>query len=491
MNQPVPAYKNQYPVMNSLVPLLLTLACLLLPGCQPPFGDSGLGETGCKRCHRVRIDPKHDFSCGSCHNGNPTGWLKREAHQGLVAHPAGPDNSRAYCSGCHREAENSARHSMHYSMQREINLTWHAFFPGDKPPSVRELHGEDRPRDSRSLVRDLLARRCLRCHVYHEGDSYRGTVRGTGCAACHMDPGAGGHYIYRKPRVKNCLSCHYANFTGWDYQGRFEKDYPEDFRAPLKRGRHLPRAHGVEWISMQPDIHKKAGLTCLDCHRQAPFHPENVEKAGTGVLCTSCHDLDARVVGHRPQDLERARCGVCHAVWTALDIGRNLLRLDRPDMEEWKFLSVQGSSEIEKSINEWAGAAEIPPDFTFTMKDKITGKEFPGLWMAGFQQKRWGPVIIGECANGTLSVIRPLLDISISYVDRDEEIVFDSLPPEPGWTDRSGKVVGIVYPASIQTRPLPRPGLWLPYHPHTTGKADIFRTMFVQKFLLAHDNKMK
>lgn len=480
------AEKNiEHGVRRYLFPFLFLVMLGFLQACRPPFGDSGLGKRGCRKCHEVRLDAKHMFKCTRCHGGRPEGWFKEEAHEGLAAHPASPGNSKKYCAGCHRNQEDSSRASIHYTLEKEIGTLWQAFFPEDAPPSVADVSGAVRPRDKKALIRDVLARRCLRCHVYYRGDSYPGTGHGKGCAACHMDTGRKRHRFFKRPKEENCLSCHHSNFVGWDYVGRFEKDYPEDFRAPLSKGRHISRPYAVEWISMQPDIHKKAGLTCLDCHKGRPFHPGSAKKAERGMEgCIRCHSPDEKIIGHGRKDRQRVRCGTCHAVWGVLDLGRNLMRQDAPDLEEWIFLRVQGSSEIEQILDGWADSAETPPAGVLTMADKISGTMLPGLWFAAFDQRRW-EVVLGADKNGRLSVIRPLLDISVSYVDEEGDTVFDSLVPAPEGSGRSSAITRIVYPPSLQVVPVPKPSLWFPYHPHTIGKADYFRTRFVQGFLKA------
>jgi len=453
-----------------------------LLACQPPIGHSGLGKQGCKRCHDIRLDPNHSFACTSCHRGQAKGYVKDQAHKGLVRHPASPENAKIFCARCHEKEYLSAQASIHYSLKKEIGKIWQAFFPGDMAPPIKAIRGVEKPDTKRAIIMDALARRCLRCHVYYQGESYKGTHRGTGCAACHMDVGRTGHHILKKPRERNCLSCHYANFIGWDYEGRFEKDYPEDFRAPLCQGRHIPRPYGVEWIHMEPDVHKKAGMTCLDCHDSQPFH-KTAKKKTPSASCIRCHILKVDIVGHRQEDIPRAKCSVCHAVWGVLDLGRNLLRQDEPDLEEWQFLKVEGSSEIETILDRWANSATLPPSSVFTMTDKISGKPFPGLWFAAFEQRRWAPVVLGTDRENRISVIRPLLDLSISYENSEEETLFDAIKPGPEGPASSTTTVKIVYPSYIQIRPLPKSYLWLPYHPHTIGEPDVFRTRFVQTLL--------
>ncbi len=236
---------------------------------------------------------------------------------------------------------------------------------------------------------------------------------------------------------------------------------------------------------MEGDIHKKAGMTCLDCHGLEPFHkglcqngPECQE-----VKCTRCHVLDTKIIGHREQDRQRVTCATCHAVWSALDLGRNLLRQDDPDLEEWQFLQVQGSSEIEKIVNEWAHTTEMVPEAAITMTDKIHARPYPGLWFAAFEQRRWSPVILGIDNLYRLCVVRPILDLSISYENSDEVTITDALRPPRPVPPYSAKIKRILYPQIIETRPVPASYLWLPCTPHTIEKADYFRTRFVQRFL--------
>ncbi len=292
--------------------------------------------------------------------------------------------------------------------------------------------------------------------------------RGTGCAACHMRTTTSGpwdHRFYREVPDDRCLSCHYGNFVGWDYYGRFEADYEDEYRAPLFKGGHLKRIYGVEWQEMNPDVHKKLGYKCTACHTHGPC-------SGSGAktrICLSCHlnqaeirKLDEERIGHRPADRELVSCAACHALWAFVDRGRFLTRQDAPDLEFWEFLAVQGSSEVEKAVNGWGNAGQSQEEVGMT--DKFTGRFHPGLWFQGFYFRRWAPVVLGETAEGRFEVLRPLLELYLSYVDKDGEVVFENLTPE-GMDEN--------------------PWLgWTPYWPHTIGRADTFRTRQVERWLL-------
>ncbi|NDY42820.1 hypothetical protein G3N55_08185 [Dissulfurirhabdus thermomarina] len=455
----------------------LAAACALLAGCDVPVLDSPLAARGCRRCHPVRIDPAHDLACTRCHGGDPSGRTRAAAHRGLVAEPAHPDRMAATCGGCHPAETAAAARDRHFTLAGEIGAVWGAFFPGDRPPALSALPVEEPPETARGLVADLLRRRCLRCHVYDRGDDYAGVRHGTGCAACHLARGGGGlasHRFTRRVPDERCLACHYANFVGWDYYGRFEKDYEEDYRAPLSRGEPLPRPYGVEWHEMTPDVHRRAGLACTDCH---PAGPCSDRRRARG--CLDCHlgggqrggapGLDAARVGHRPADRARVDCAVCHAVWSVRDRGRALTRQDAPDYDFWWYLRVQGSSEVERIVT---GNVEFRPPYRppSLMRDKVSGRSRPGVWFEGFFDRRWTPVPVGPDGRGRLRVLRPVLDLSVSYLDADGLVPFDNLRP-----------AGLETPAPVECREV-SPAC-RPYTPHTIGRADALRTLRVERWL--------
>ena len=442
----------------------LCISILLLFGCTNPDVRSPFKKNGCTNCHEVKIDKAHDIECADCHRGEPYANNMHEAHRGLIKFPAHPDTAAETCGKCHQKEVEQASKDIHYTLSNEIGKVWQAFFPDSQVPAIKALPVETFPTDTPTLISDLLRRRCLRCHLFYEGDDYSGTKRGTGCAACHMrftENGPWDHKFYKKVPDSRCLSCHYGNFVGWDYYGRFETDYEEDYRAPLNKGRHLPRPYGLEFHEMTPDVHKQAGMTCSNCHKKGPCMvgpPASKGLAESG--CLECHALPdtpgpnkkklSSRLGHTSQDFAKAACTSCHAIWSFRDEGRFLLRQDNPDMEDWYYLRTQGSSEIEKAVM-GSGPA--------MMKDKINGEIRPGMWFQGFIRRRWAPVPIGKDAKGRFRVFRPIMNLYVSYLNEQEELLFDNMVPQKkDWPFKPG---------------------WMPYTPHTIGPADIFRSMEV------------
>ena len=148
---------------------------------------------------------------------------------------------------------------------------------------------------------------------------------------------------------------------------------------------------------------------------------------------------------------------MCHAQWTFGDHGKHFLRSDHDDYDAWYLLTTQANSELEEILinNMDFEKTELPP----TMSDKITGVIKPGLWYKGFTQRRWENVTLGRNSNGTITTLRPMLDFTLTWVDEDENIRFESVSP-----------------------PLNHDG-YLPYTPHTTGPAGLFYSERIRLFI--------
>lgn len=449
---------------------------------------------GCRTCHQgVRHDEHHDFPCMDCHKGDEGGKDEKTAHTRLVAKPAHPDSMADSCGGCHPENVQDSLTSLHFTLRNEVNQIRKHFGALEELTSLTEISSSSQPTTSTELIDDMLRRRCLRCHVFSSGDTYANTRRGTGCAACHMEFGNGkvqSHKMIQLPGDLQCLGCHYANFVGADYYGRYEHDLGNEYRTPYTTRKEFFRPYGVEYHDLVPDIHQQRGLSCVDCH---VGHQPSMEPTDNKITCRTCHQLDsqslapdalpanlkienntlvltARLTGKVhfvPQMTDPAHeqyghlvsCQVCHAQWSFNDSTTHLLRSDTDDYDPWSSLSVQSSSTVERLLdhNLYSDEDELPP----AMPDTVTGKIFPGVWYKGFTQRRWENMIVRHDQDGLIKVFRPILDLSLSYVDSDENVVFDNIKG-------SGQVL-------------------LPYTPHTTGKAGMF---YLNRFahLLNQDN---
>ena len=433
---------------------------------QPP-------EKGCKACHVLSPDKHHNLDCTICHNGTMTTADKNIAHKNLKAFPAHPEHMLSTCGKCHKETVLKAQRNLHFTLANEINSVRSAYGATKKILSITEIPEKPVPETILDLVDDLLRRRCLRCHPYYRGDQYSATLRGTGCSACHLAYGQDSnksHQFIAKPGDQQCLSCHYGNHVGFDYYGRFSQDLPWDYNTPFNTEQEQP-PFGVEYHQLAPDIHQQKGMVCIDCHVTAG-HADAVSI----ITCESCHlkgeshpyfaerlknengqtimtsnvtgkqfrvPLASSKVHKKYRDI--AACAVCHAQWSFADKGVHLLRQDEDDFDEWFALTKQESSEIQDILISTLYQDES--EIEIESSDKITGQTKSGIWLKGYELRRWEPVTICKDIQGKLQVCRGILDLHLSYMGEDE--TFDSIQP---------------------TRSL----ALQPYTPHTIGKAGAF-----------------
>jgi hypothetical protein len=482
MNRPIPFGKE------ILLGIMLSVATLtLLTGCK---NEKNAIAGNCATCHQITVDPSHQIPCTTCHQGNDQSRTVNEAHVNLVSRPAHPDNFQNTCGNCHKDEVAELKSSLHYTLQNFVNLVRSSY--GEKEPLAHfsDIPVPENPEDISQLVDDLLRRRCLRCHLYSSGDEYSATSHATGCGACHLEYTDGKldrHRFTASPTDKQCLACHYGNRVGFDYYGRAEHDFNVEYRTPYTVEDAPPRPYGVEYHELAPDIHQQAGLLCIDCHGRDELMKS--EQAARKPSCRGCHAADAlkentpdgvitqeekylfklKASGKmRPLPLMQhsahteypsVSCQACHAQWSFNDTQTHLLRSDTDEYEHWARLTVQGSSEVELFLehNLDYNNTELPPEMT----DKITGDIRAGVWYKGYTMRRWEWPLLGRTEDGIITVVRPVLDITLSWVDEDEIIRFDG------------------YGSSAANSGM------LPYTPHTTGPAGMFYEQRIREFLTA------
>ncbi len=450
---------------------------------------------GCKGCHAMQLDATHDFECTTCHSGTDNLTDKTGSHQGLISQPAHPDNMMKSCGQCHRDTVLNVSHSLHFTVKNEVNMVRKAFGAQDDLASLTDIPPAEFPVTLTQLADDVLRRRCLRCHPYTSGDRYPDVNRGTGCASCHLQFYKAkliSHSFLKKPTDTQCLQCHYDNHVGADYYGRYDHDMNDEYRTPYTTSNEYFRPYGIEFHQLAGDVHQEKGMVCVDCH----FAAQLMRDEGNKPTCAGCHQetrlqtalpanvtfTDDRYVlqsennnALHPIPLMKdpahetfgrdVGCQVCHAQWAFNDNETHLLRSDLEEYEDFQRLTVQGSSEIEKLLlnNLDFDAEELPHGMT----DKITGRFSPGVWYKGFTTRRWETVTLGRDSSGTIQVMRPMLDLSLSWIDEDENVRYDSIHSKA--RDK---------------------GL-LPYTPHTTGKAGIFYRERIENFLNTEKNKQQ
>lgn len=441
-------------------------------GGSPP-ASAGATGAGCLACHAYPAEVHAGLACRDCHGGDPLAATREQAHAGLVPAPGDPKHLGEKCGRCHPGESAAIGQSRHFTLSGEVNPVRRHFGATADLRAATEIPVAATPATPLALADDLLRRRCLLCHPYYRGDDYPATRRGTGCGACHLEYRDGklaSHLFLSRPGDQQCLACHYGNRVGADYYGYFEHDLGDEYRTPFPADDSAaPRQRGVEAHRLQADVHQRAGMACLDCHSR--LH----RGSATTISCRACHfwrpgqpapaGLAARggklrftgtasgrlhtVPPARDQAHARAGaqvdCAVCHAQWGFNDQGTHLLRTDAENYQEWADLLVQGSSEVEtQMLNSLYGEGGIPP----AMRDKFSGQERPGLWLTTMALRRWEQPVIGRDTGGRLRVMRPSLDLHLSWLDGQGRVRFDAVAGD-GATLR-------------------------PYTPHTIGKAGAF-----------------
>jgi len=440
----------------------------------PANGKEFENQHGCRACHPFAEKVHAGLDCSGCHGGNPQASKQPEAHLGLVATPGDPAHLQKYCGPCHAEQTATIAASRHFTLTGEVNPVRRHFGATKDLATARDIPQTPRPDTALALADDLLRRRCLGCHVYSRGDDFAATRHGTGCAACHLEYRAGkllSHRFLAAPGDEQCRTCHYGNRVGGDYYGDFEHDLKKDYRTPfLTDGAYPDRPYGLEQHGLQPDVHQRGGLICRDCH--GGLHQGN----DTTISCAACHlwragqplpganlhadkgrlQIQLQANNHLlpvppTRNPAHARfgknvdCAVCHAQWGFNDREAHLLRSDVEDFQAWEDLLVQGNFEAETQLlNSLYTSKEMAP----AMTDTFTGQSRPGLWLQLFALRRWEEPLLGRDSRGQLRVMRPSLDLHLTWVDEAGKTVFDAV---------TGKGSGL-----------------RPYTPHTIGKAGAF-----------------
>ncbi|MCI5182610.1 MAG: hypothetical protein D3921_08835, partial [Candidatus Electrothrix sp. AW1] len=216
---------------------------------------------GCQSCHQeIQLDKAHDVphvACTDCHQGNNETNKKEIAHQGLIAQAASPATMQTTCGKCHATQLDRCGQSSHFTMRNAVNLVREHFSLAPLKSLLEIPESQGPPQSKEELVNDLLRRHCLRCHVYSKGDNYPYVRHGSGCAACHLQytdgklTGLGtaaktASHAFIRPTKRQCLSCHYGNHVGSDFDGSYEQDYNWSYRTPFVTRSPFLRPYGVE-----------------------------------------------------------------------------------------------------------------------------------------------------------------------------------------------------------------------------------------------------
>jgi hypothetical protein len=194
------------------------------------------------------------------------------------------------------------------------------------PPSL-QLGSTDPARrvDVGNAQDQYMVKSCFRCHLFSFGENrFRADYRSSGCTACHMVYDDDGHSRSGDPRIskdtvphprthqlttapdsQQCMHCHYRG-------GRIGPSF-FGYRESSGKGLNPPRPavlnvaqHGHDSAyyltdedttndvdETPPDLHRAAGMDCVDCHTGADVHGNGHITADTQCAvvseCTDCH----------------------------------------------------------------------------------------------------------------------------------------------------------------------------------------------------------
>ncbi|MBW1870200.1 MAG: hypothetical protein JRI73_13265, partial [Deltaproteobacteria bacterium] len=93
---------------------------------------------------------------------------------------------------------------------------------------------------------------------------------------------------------------------------------------------------------------------------------------------------------------------------------------------KWWNLTAQGDPYLQKRLKKYVESPNIVYPVSI---DRLSGKETSGIWSIGWRFRRWEQMPLGVDHAGRYSILRPLYQYLISYIDRQGNCVLDSVAP--------------------------------------------------------------
>lgn len=275
--------------------ILVVLAIgVVLPGL---FNNTHAAQ--CVACHTSsghELNEKHRFenqSCVACHLGNETSADKTSAHIGLITSPGNMSNVDKTCAGCHPNHATGIVSGVMHTGKNIVRTT--------RQVLERDMHqgpGDSFQTLGQGIADSMMRKLCASCHLGHPRQSRQPDAvkdRGGGCLACHLNtlPGDQHPTLTRKVEDGRCFGCHSrSGRISLSYAGLSEVDPDTDITRPGEFGRladgRLLRRH-------IPDVHHKAGMSCIDCHTGTGLMGLNSagKTHSIDISCKDCHANDS------------------------------------------------------------------------------------------------------------------------------------------------------------------------------------------------------
>ena len=420
------------------------------------FLRMGYATDTCESCHPA-IQTNCGQTCVACHKDARATFKPTRGHPAIIANPSDEIWWDAKCLSCHQTELDHFKNSLHYSSAGIISQTrflWgkdSLLFQSAHSEAWEALKGEGKaaPNSLSDLADNLLAKKCLTCHFAADNrHGATGMKRASGCAACHTSFNQQngkvrfGHRFQKKPPDANCLTCHTPNRVGADYYGYFEHDYHEEYNTPV-----LSRPQfGAYQHHLAQDVHRKTGMTCVDCHSKNSTMGgkqfTKFEGQQTGVQCESCHGGFASKASRPGQGRtfktdtpahqsfhQNVACSACHAQWSYQDYGLNLFLDESNHYEMWEPYVWQGDQQV-TDLLQTQGERPARQRKPAISANRLSGDTSIGIWYQAWDFRRWETPVLGKGTDGKYHVLRPLYQYRVTYVDAEDGVWFDSALPK-------------------------------------------------------------
>jgi hypothetical protein len=299
-----------------VVGLLFALAGLLVALGRERQREAALGRgpdrAGGKveRCVTCHVRPEEDpggaharaaIGCSACHLGNAFAFDKARAHAGMEPEPGALRTVALTCgrAGCHVRETQRITSSLMARASGIVSVDRWVFGEIPEPRGTESMAATLAKTDPSPAERHL-GKLCGGCHLYtlrgNRDDAIHGN--GSGCSSCHVARRLPGAVPRPHPAVDarvtddRCLGCHSrSGRIALTYEGLYEVE--PDQADPCADADAATLHDGRPACRAEADVHRLAGLSCVDCHlhtdlmgdgREREHEEEQVE-----ITCEACH----------------------------------------------------------------------------------------------------------------------------------------------------------------------------------------------------------
>ncbi len=384
----------------------------------------------------------HNFSCKYCHISKKIFQKKSKClEKNIIKNPSDLKYAYEKCGKCHKKDIDNVKKSLMSTNAGIINTTRYLWGFQKSPKAIYSTIkvGFLKRIPDNTIVDDFLRKVCLRCHINTEGSKRYGEKRSSGCAACHIvykNDGTHYHNFTKNIPVYQCLHCHNFNRVGVDYVGYFEHDYNQVYDSPLGN-KNVKKIYGVLQHRLNPDIHFKKGMKCIDCHTKNEIMGDgkiySFKYQQVKIRCENCHGNPHK----NDKNHKNLECYACHSLWGAQDYGMNVIREDYQGYIRWKDfkdINIPDTQRIlHKALGIYGDPSKLSDNLTNVrikfvppkMTDYIDNKKKLGVWYILWTFRRWEDPVLGIDYQGKISPVRPDYQFYVTWIDKNMNVKID------------------------------------------------------------------